>query len=196
LSRDQITAFFLAQDVIESIKNYRNGEAKKIVDGTLDGSYWLGDNTKLSTENGAGAFTDCFDTSANPTSDIKGCTIITRDGPPSSAGNVVNKCSSSDSALGCLDDSNPEIYKPLNYFDDTLDTCTSQSGIGVIFSGTQADSCNRPTIFAREIQMKSINSNEVEITVKVRWKSHEGVGIREIEVKENIFNFAGALLNN
>jgi prepilin-type N-terminal cleavage/methylation domain-containing protein len=40
LSRDQITAFFLAQDVIESIKNYRNGEAKKIVDGTLDGSYW------------------------------------------------------------------------------------------------------------------------------------------------------------
>lgn len=197
LSRDQITAFFLAQDVIESIKNYRNGQAKNIVDGTLDSQYWLGNNTIQSGQNGAGAFTDCFDTSSNPTSDIKGCTIITRDGPASSAGNVVYKCSSpssSDSSLGCLDDSNSEIYKPLNYWDGQITGC-SNSGLGVIFSGGK-DSCTRSTIFAREISMKYIDSNEVEITVKVRWKSHEGIGIREIKVKENVFNFAGALLNN
>ena len=36
---------------------------------------------------------------------------------------------------------------------------------------------------------------EAQVTVTIRWKSHEGVGVREIVVKENIFNWAHALLN-
>ena len=38
-------------------------------------------------------------------------------------------------------------------------------------------------------------NREASITVKIRWKSHEGVGVREIIVKENIFNWANALNN-
>jgi hypothetical protein len=44
--------------------------------------------------------------------------------------------------------------------------------------------------------MKEVEPNrEVEVTVIVRWKSHEGVGTREIVVKENIYNWANALLS-
>jgi len=189
LSRDQITAFFLAQDVIESIKNYRNGQAKLKIynDPTLP---WFDDN--------AGVFKDCFD-APPPGQDIKGCTIINEKNDSGGLNVKVQKCNIYTSALGCLNDNNSEEYTPLNYEDGKLESCT-QPNNSVIFSIIKADddqnNCTRPTIFAREISMKFINSNEIEITVKVRWKSHEGIGIREIEVKENIFDIAGALLNN
>jgi Tfp pilus assembly protein PilV len=187
LSRDQITAFFLSQDAIETIKNYRNGEAIGIINNTNpDPLSWMGT-----------FFNNCFD---NPTTgDIKGCSIITRSGVGTSPGvnAVVQKCDSYNSAFGCLDDSNPERYKPLEYWDGQISGCPT-GGIGVIFSNSK-DDCTRSTIFAREISMKYVGqtgterTDEVEITVKVRWKSHEGIGIREIVVKENIFNLAKAL---
>lgn len=189
LSRDQITAFFLTQDVIETIKNYRNGEAIGIINNTTtDPSLWMGTH-----------FADCFNT--RTAGDIDGCSIITRsaDGTASGVNAVVQKCNQPNSAPGCLNDSSQEIYKPLNYFDDTLSTCTTQNGIGVIFLTSPIDICTRSTIFAREISMKYVGqtgvapTDELEITVKVRWKSHEGVGVREIVVKENIFNLAKAL---
>ena len=43
------------------------------------------------------------------------------------------------------------------------------------------------TIFRREIQVKSINSNEISITVRMSWS--QGLINRQFEIRENLFNW-------
>lgn len=43
------------------------------------------------------------------------------------------------------------------------------------------------TIFRREIQLKSINANEVSVTVRMSWA--QGLLNRQFEIRENIFNW-------
>lgn len=173
LSRDQITAFFLAQDAIEYVKNVRDGNVIDIVKSStapIDG--WLGlSNSPLNNL--------CVSSDG-----LKSCSIDTL------SGNIAS-CSSN-SVTGCIDDADTKTYTPLNYFNNG-----SQS----YFTAQNANGGNiKPSLFAREVTIKKINHNgnlniEAEITVKIRWKSHEGVGVREIVVKENIFNWANALIN-
>lgn len=45
----------------------------------------------------------------------------------------------------------------------------------------------KDTIFKREIQIKSINTNEVSITVRMSWS--QGLLNRQFEIRENILNW-------
>lgn len=165
LSRDQITAFFLAQDAIEYIKNIRDGHVVDIIkSGNAVPAGWLG-NGNLSK--------DCLS--------LEGCTVDTT----KDESDGIKSCSDGDTTIpGCVGD-NLTTYKPLNFKDNTYFTNENANG-GTI----------TPSIFAREVKMENVVTNkEVAVTVTVRWKSHEGVGTREIVVKENIYNWADALLN-
>jgi type II secretory pathway pseudopilin PulG len=166
LSRDQITAFFLAQDAIEYIKNIRDGHVVDIIKSSSeDPDGWLGVDGNLVTL--------CMN------EDESGCTVDTTLGE-----DQIDSCLS-DSTPGCVKDDEVNIYKPLNFKNNTYFTNEPANGSSIV-----------PSIFAREIKMKEIEpGKEVEVTVIVRWKSHEGVGNREIVVKENIYNWANALLD-
>jgi len=175
LSRDQITAFFLAQDAIEYIKNVRDGNVIDILKiGTRPVEGWLGDTGDLLNDL-------CVSTDGT-----ESCSVDTRTGNISSCG--------SSSVIGCIDDNAVnDTYTPLNYYNDS-------SGESYFTTASVNGTTIKPSLFSREITVKKIphglNENiEAEITVKIRWKSHEGVGIREIVVKENIFNWANALIN-
>lgn len=168
LSRDQITAFFLAQDAIEYIKNIRDGHVVDIIkSSSADPAGWLGVNGKL--------VTDCMSGS--------GCTI---DSTKTEATGIIS-CSI-ESTPGCVEDGQLTNYTPLYFNNNGYFTNDSNGGT--------------KSIFAREIKMKDAydgdstkENREVEVVVTVRWKSHEGVGTREIVVKENIYNWANALLS-
>lgn len=161
LSRDQITAFFLAQDAIEYIKNIRDGNMLNTALGRE--TPWLEGLEK------------CYE-------DVGGCSIdtFTESGSGVSLNSIIS-CQTPN--IGCVNDSPDETedYIPL-HIDSTYETYTI------------ADTGN-PSLFAREIKITPVTgtSDEVEITVIIRWKSHEGVGVREIVVKENIFNWVRAL---
>jgi type II secretory pathway pseudopilin PulG len=172
LSRDQITAFFLAQDAIEYIKNIRDGHVVDIIKSSSDSpDGWLGE-----TPTGPGNLIDlCLGVGNGD----KGCSVDTRLDETE-----IISCAS-DNNIGCVTDgSDITKYKPLNYVETSNDSYFTNQNEGV------------PSLFAREIKMKEIEpGREVEISVTIRWKSHEGVGTREIVVKENIFNWANALLS-
>jgi prepilin-type N-terminal cleavage/methylation domain-containing protein len=56
------------------------------------------------------------------------------------------------------------------------------------FYGYNVDTTNWPnTIFRREIQLKSINADEVSVTVRMSWT--QGAISRNFEIRENIFNW-------
>lgn len=170
LSRDQITAFFLAQDAIEYIKNIRDGHVVDIIKSPSDNpSGWLGDgNNNL--------IKLCLDGLNNDGE----CTVDTTKNE--SAG--IKTCKNANSTPGCVGDPLSN-YKPLNFKDGSYFTNEIANGGTIV-----------PSLFAREIKLKTIQANkEVEVTVTIRWKSHEGVGIREVVVKENIYNWANALLS-
>jgi len=175
LSRDQITAFFLAQDAIEYIKNIRDGHVVNIINSpsdTPDG--WMG-NGKLRQY--------CM----GDDNDNKGCTVDTKE-----AEDQIRSCQT-EGTPGCVVDGSDNLtkYTPLNYKDNAYFTNKDLSGGTIV-----------PSLFAREIKMKDLykgdpikGNREVEVTVTIRWKSHEGVGTREVVVKENIFNWANALIS-
>lgn len=173
LSRDQITAFFLAQDAIEYIKNIRDGHVVDIIKSESDQpDGWLGSD-KLKTI--------CMDSG--------GCTVDTREDE-----SHIKTCGV-ESNPGCIVDGVDHLneYTPLNYYEG--------SGASYFTTADTNGSTIKKSLFAREIKMKDIETDplkqnrEVEVTVTIRWKSHEGVGVREIVVKENIYNWANALLN-
>ncbi len=171
LSRDQSTAFFLAQDAIEYIKNIRDGHVVDIVKSPIaspDG--WLGDN--------GGSYGKLIGYCLGKDNSSKGCSVNTMEDE-----DKIVDCSL-DSNIGCINDTSLVSYEPLRYVD---------SSGGSYFTNKSSE--GNPSIFAREIKMKTVEvGKEVEVTVTIRWKSHEGVGTREIVVKENIFNWANALL--
>lgn len=176
LARDQVTAFFLAQDAIEYIKNIRDGNVVDIIKSTSANSTgWL---------NG---LEECI--SAN------GCTIDTSSPNAFPDNDDIESCLS-ESNLGCVGEE-LEDYTPLKYDTDT--------GIYTIKESGTSGSDTIDSIFAREIKIEKVyesgateyeENREAEITVTIRWKSHEGVGVREIVVRENIFNWANALIDN
>ena len=169
VSRDQITAFYLAQDAIEYIKNVRDNNAVAVLSSSSGGGNWL-DKLDL-----------CFVSNT----DGSGCSVDT-DTDSSSA---FSSCSSPGD--GCLAD-DPNNDKPLKkisvgggYFLGTSDNSNIGNSIG-------------DSIFSREIKMIKIdpdangNTDEVEINVFIRWNTNETTGNRQIVVKEYIYNWATA----
>lgn len=143
VSRDQITAFYLAQDALEFIKNWR------------DNNLLYGNNRPWSYNFGyCGA---------------SGCSVDTFSGtyPPDSFGNGgVIKCDGTGDDPGCFNS------VPLKINDD----------------GFLGHYGSFNSIFYRQVVIKTITSGEAEVTVTVKWQSHESLGQREIVVKEHIFN--------
>lgn len=169
LARDQMTAFFLAQDAIEYIKNFRDGNVVRIVtSSSFSDNEWLDPVGALSID-------QCLSSD--------GCSIDTYRGQ-------IDSCSSTNQE-GCVG-SELNNYTPLNYYSDGTESYYTTQNI----NGTTITR----SIFSREIKIDKIDHSgnddiEAQVTVTIRWKSHEGVGVREIVVKENIFNWAHALLN-
>jgi type II secretory pathway pseudopilin PulG len=158
-SRDQITAFYLAQDAIEFVKNRRDHNI-------LAGNDWLA---------GLG---NCDEPGIN-----KGCTINTtiNDG-------AIERCNPSGKP-GCLgDNSNGLEDKPLKIYEEG----ESYEGYFNSESNGGDDSTFARTIYIDEFS----NGYEAEVVVKIRWTSHDTIGVREITVVEHIYNWAGVLLGS
>lgn len=167
LAKDQFTAFFLAQDAIEYIKNIR------------DNNSIAGNFSSKSRNEWVKSFKDgnaCFGT--------RGCSIDTRDMGQFPAGSTIINCNGvggTENKAGCLG-------TEADGSEDNHLTIDSNGRYGTDIGGTKS-------IFARTIYMEEVsNSNgntgeEVRITVKVRWTSHVGIGVREITVRENIYNW-------
>ncbi len=151
VSRDQITAFYLAQDAMEYIKNIRDN---RWVEHGPEANMWLSDIDS-----------SCFLPS--------GCSVDTTIDNDTTA---FLPCSNINNA-GCIGDSS---YTPLKY-DSTDNTFGHRDG---------GDS-----MFARKIYINELtpDDKEAEVTVTIKWNSHEVIGEREIVVRENIFNW---LLSN
>ncbi len=158
VARDQVTAFFLAQDAIEYIKNVRDNNVLNILDGNPGD--WLD------------SLNDCLN--------INGCTIDTS----KIVSSAFSSCAS-DNGIGCIKDDDINVYTPLQ---KNIDPTTGLELFGFGFSGTPENS-----IFAREIKIKEIGNNEAEITVTVRWETAKTIGVREIVVKEFIYNWAASI---
>lgn len=162
VSRDQITAFYLAQDAIEYIKNVRDNNSLLLLDVSVgndpeDG--WLD------------GLENCIVTNADTDS---GCTVDTLD-------EVINSCGSS-SEDGCLGSDE----------DGSSDTPLKKTGdFGFLGIGTGENSIFSREIRIMPVDSVDIaNANEVEITVIVRWNTNETIGSRKIVVKESMFDWA------
>jgi len=155
-SRDQITAFNLAQDAIEFIKNRRDHNS-------LSGGGWLDD------------LGDCFNDD--------GCTVDTVD-LDNPEGHITSCEGIGSNTPGCLAEESEDDV-PLNL--NLEGYLTNKTG-------------GSPSIFSRTVYMNNLSSDhngdenvEAEIVVKVRWTSHDSIGVREIVVVENIYNWLDAL---
>jgi len=176
VSRDQITAFYLAQDVIEYVKNTRDNNSISIINGDA-GAFWL---------NG---LDDCF---VEDLSD-SGCSIDTLEAAQNGTINGVEECSSSvDGCLGNNPDGSGD--NPLVKKEDSLGNFYF---LGLVSGESNEDN----SIFSREIKILPVSpdsadistAQEVEVVVTIRWNTHETIGSREITVKENIFNWASGI---
>lgn len=174
-SRDQVTAFYLAQDAVEFVKNMRDHnilEPGSSVGGSPDniasGDHWLDGLVDCITE-GPGDF---------------GCTINTTVDVADSGNNPVTECvtpSPNGSAPGCL-----------GMNDDGSEDNKLRINASGLFTN---ESVGTESVFARNIYIRENESNpdEVEIIVKVRWTSHDTIGVRDITVVEYMYNWAGQL---
>jgi prepilin-type N-terminal cleavage/methylation domain-containing protein len=149
-SRDQITAFYLAQDAIEFIKNRRDHNS-------LSGDDWL----------------EGLDFCVKDEGINEGCTIDTTvdDGD-------IRICNPS-SRPGCLGDT-PEEDNPLVIDENGYLTNDQNDGESSLFSRI---------IYIDEV----VDGVEAEVVVKVRWTTHSNIGVREITVAENIYNWLDVL---
>lgn len=155
-SRDQVTAFNLAQDAIEFIKNRRD---HNILNATSD--QWL-----------ANVYDEC-ESGSIPRDG--GCSIDTS----TSDGTVIQCSFASENDTGCLGkDSEGLEDVPLKIDEDG------------VFGHTGDDSIFARTVFVDTVGM---GEDEARVTVLVRWRSHENLGVREIEVVEYIRNWGSAL---
>ncbi len=156
-SRDQVTAFNLAQDAIEFVKNRRD---HNILNYSPED--WLDDVSQCASDGTARAGGCSFDTSTAD-GDVTPCSFTNEDD------------------IGCLGD-DPEGLEdvPLK-----IDEVTGIFG----FSG------NTDSIFSRTVYVDTdgMADEEARVTVLVRWRSHENLGVREIEVVEYIRNWGSAL---
>jgi type II secretory pathway pseudopilin PulG len=161
-SRDQVTAFYLAQDAIEFIKNRRDHNILEKESGE-----WL------SSFDGTNSGPNC----ASGANREGGCTFDT-----SLFNGRIEMCSFDTPATGCLG-RDPE---------GTEDVPLKIDDKGVI--GFGKDSSSKNSIFSRTVYVdKTVEDEEARVTVIVRWRSHENLGVREIEMVEYVRNWASAL---
>lgn len=144
-SRDQITAYFLAQDAIEFVKNIRDDNLLKKSSTWLDG------------------LSRCMDND--------GCTVDTSTGQ-----GKIETCEVTE--IGCLGSS---------------DDASQDRHLKIDLNGIIGHNGNRDSVFSRVVYITQ-NIDEAKVVVKVRWKSHENIGAREITVVEYIYNWAGEIL--
>ena len=155
-SRDQVTAFNLAQDAIEFVKNRRD---HNILDYSPED--WLLDVDQCESQsNRAGGCS--IDTSTSD-GDIRVCSFETEED------------------IGCL---GQDI--------DGLEDVPLKIDTDGVFGH---DSSGVDSIFARTVYVdtEGMGDDEARVTVLVRWRSHENLGVREIEVVEYIRNWGSAL---
>lgn len=146
LSRDQVTAFYLAQDAMESIKNVR--------DDNLIAGIWNASDRGTWTK----GLANCFSGS--------GCTVDTL-----SDVLITAKCNTE--AVGC------SLTNPLRFNLETKE-------FGISETNTEKSK------FSRVVFINTTNrDNEIEVTVKVSWVTHNQLGEREIEVREYMSNWLG-----
>ncbi len=157
-SRDQVTAFYLAQDAIEFVKNRRDHNIL-----ARDSEEWI---RSFNGYDGA----DCAATDAEREG---GCSFDT-----STPEGDIHECSLDGSETGCLGDKT----------DGTDDRHLKIDEDGIFGHGPGTDS-----IFSRTVYVDETILGEARVTVIVRWRSHENLGVREIEVVEYIRNWASAL---
>lgn len=156
-SRDQITAFHLAHDAIEFIKNRRDHLILE-----KDSESWL----------------DAFDGCESESNSREGgCTLDT-----TTARGDVRECDFNGAlATGCLGEN------PNGQQDSHLKIDADDGGV-IGFDGS-ANSIFSRTVYVDE----GADPQEARVTVIVRWRSHENLGVREIQVVEYARNWAKAL---
>jgi prepilin-type N-terminal cleavage/methylation domain-containing protein len=166
-SRDQITAFYLAQDVIEFVKNRRD---HNILEPGAVGGSWLD------------GLEDCMvsdPNNYNPDTEY-GCTINTTD-TDSDYVSDVEACLSPGGEPGCL---------------GVAEDGSEDNKLRINTDGffTNDGSAGETSIFARNIYIREVVPNqEAEVVVKIRWTSQDTIGVRDITVVEYIYNWAGQL---
>ncbi len=157
LARDQITAFYLAQDAMEFVKNVKDDKGLVILyDSIPNKSTWLD------------YLGDCK-IKAQP---LSGCTIDTLKG----TNDGIEECPV---GVGCLDSADPNSDSHLKY---------DSTSLAYGFSGSEESKFAR-TVSIEEVQV----DREIKVTTRVRWKSNEGIGSREIDVIEYMTNWVGTL---
>lgn len=155
-SRDQVTAFNLAQDAIEFVKNRRD---HNILNSTS--ASWLD---------------DVGDCGSNGIDRSGGCSVDTN----TDRGSIILCSYSSESDTGCLgenEDGTEDVHLKID------------AETGVFGHSGSTDSIFSRTVYVDETDIEG----EARVTVIVRWRSHENIGAREIEVVEYIRNWASAL---
>lgn len=155
-ARDQITAFYLAQDAIEFIKNSRDHNI-------LSGNDWLSN----------------IGNSCDAQGQRVGCTVDTTEVLGSQNPRQCLPSQAQGNDAGCLDLDEP---------DGSNDSRLMIDGSG--YFGFDGDD---ESIFSRLVVVDEVVDNvEARVTVVVRWKSQESLGVREITVVEHIYNFGDA----
>jgi type II secretory pathway pseudopilin PulG len=156
-SRDQVTAFNLAQDAIEFVKNRRDHNILN-----YSSEDWLNDVIQCASATGKAG--GCSVDTSTPDGDVEQCNF------------------ESQNDIGCLGDDETGLEDvPLK-----IDEATGIFG----FTG------DTNSIFSRTVYVDPIgdvSNYEARVTVLVRWRSHENLGVREIEVVEYIRNWGSAL---
>lgn len=153
-SRDQVTAFYLAQDAIELVKNVRDNNFLSGKTGYADSNKWLDGLDVCGTESGG-----CTVDTSDALGDFKICSNGTEPG-----------------CLGSESDASQDVHLKVE-----------NSIIGL--------SGDEESIFSRVVYIDNDTPDEAKITVRVRWKSHENVGAREITVVEYMYNWANTIIN-
>jgi len=139
IAKDEIKAFYLAQEAIEIIRNKRDGN-------------------QLAKIFGSGSWLD-------------GITSVC----PFSTAVIKNTCRV---------DANP-IPPTITYCGSSWGSCPylRQNQSTFLYNYTSGNTTN----FKREIQLESINANEISVTVRVSWT--KGIISREFKVKTHLFNW-------
>ncbi len=142
-SRDEVTAFYLAQEGIEVIRNIRD-------ENSLNGLTWL---------NGIA-------------------------GQPSDPCNFGNYCAVDSPNQNYMVSCGVTAGNCPVLLQDRRDASATFGMYGLNPASTSGWT---PTVFKRELLLKSINSNEVALTVTIYWT--KGVLTRSFVVHENLFNW-------
>lgn len=177
-SRDQVTAFYLAQDAVEFVKNVRDHNI--LYTGSIPS-----DASARDDEANGEDWLDGLDSCIADEASEHGCTLQTIIAVGDGTDHVA-ACSTiggNGSDPGCLGE-NEDGSEDNKLRIDSNGLFTTE-----LFDTTES-------IFARNIYIREIEGREgeeAEVIVKVRWTSHDTIGVREITVVEYMYNWASQL---